>query len=123
MSILLFEAKLAWRRLGRRLGHTALIFGTFAASITLSLLSWSLFSSVFLKPPPYDPNGTLYVIGHSITARAYHQEVDAWAANQKVFSEFVVTSLNRLPIVVSREGSGRRSASMLPARALRMVNA
>lgn len=128
MHLLLFELKLAWRRLGRRTAHTALIFSTFTLSIALALLSWSLFSAVFLQHPDFDPAGTLHVVRQATPdgrpqGRAFLPEVQAWADHQQVFAEFGPIKQPRAMLVATPEGNERLSATFLSTQALQMVRA
>ena len=127
MDLLCFELKLAWRRLGRRKAHTALILATFTLSIALALLSWSLFNAVFLRHPDFDPNGSLHVILQTTPnggrERAFLPEVEAWASSQQVFAEFGPIKQPRPMLVATPEGNERLSATFLSTQALTMLRA
>lgn len=127
MDLLRFELKLAWRRLGRRKAHTTLILATFTLSIALALLSWSLFSTVFLRHPDFDPKGTLHVITQVTPAggreRAFPQEVEAWAAHQQVFVGFGTMKQLRSLLVATPQGNERLTGTHLSTQALKMLHA
>jgi len=57
MNVLWFEFMLALRRLARRKTQNGLLLMTFAVSLGLSLVSWSLFHTIFLSRPEFDPEG------------------------------------------------------------------
>lgn len=128
MNLLLFELKLAWRRLVRRWTHSTLILTTSTVSIAFALLSAALFSAIFLRNPNYDPDGSLYIV-RQVTPdgkerqKAYLSEVDAWAAGQRVFSEFGVIKSSRSTLVRTPEGTVQLAGAHLSHDALRMVNA
>jgi len=65
MNVLWFEFMLSLRRLGRRKTQNGLMLLTFAISVTLSLLSWSLYYSVHVQNPDFDPKGEYYVLAHA----------------------------------------------------------
>ena len=64
MNVLWFEFMLSLRRLVRRRGQNGLMLVTFALSLTLALLSWSLFHTIFLSQPDFDPKGEYYVLNY-----------------------------------------------------------
>lgn len=127
MDLLCFELKLAWRRLGRRKAHAALILATFTLSIALALLSWSLFSAVFLRHPDFDPQGSLHVVLQTTPAgsreRAFPQEVEAWASQQQAFAAFGTMKQMRPMLVATPQGNERLSATHLSTEALKMLHA
>ena len=57
MRTLWFEFSLTLRRLFRRPAQNGLLLATFSISVTLSVLTWSLFRTVYLSTPDFDPKG------------------------------------------------------------------
>jgi len=94
MKVLWFEFALSLRRLFRRRVQNGLMLVTFAVSVTLSLLSWSLFHTVHLSQPDFDPKGDYYIMSHvgssamGFRAHSSHEELEAFRKGQTVFSEF-----------------------------------
>ncbi len=91
MNVLWFEFMLSLRRLARRRTQNGLMFVTFAVSLTLALLSWSLFHTVHLSRPDFDPRGEYYVMGYegSIAVdgnKSTREEWEAYVAGQTVFA-------------------------------------
>lgn len=129
LSILRYEVVLALRRLWRRPGQTGLLLATFGISIALTLLSWSLFHTIFLKAPEFDPKGDLYVIqqvGSTEGARVQgftREDIDIWRANQKVFADLTHVMMYKSTFVSTGNSSERLLASILSSEAMRMVGA
>jgi predicted permease len=128
MHVLWFEFMLSLRRLARRKTQTALMFVTFAVSLTLSLLSWSLFSTIFLTQPEFDPKGEYLVMSYagSVAASGKHStdtEMRAYKAGQKVFADFAEVGLYASVFLQTPDGSERSSAAYLSSRALQVVGA
>lgn len=124
-----YEFLLALRRLGRARTQPALLLLTFTVSITLSLLGWSLFHTIYLKNAHYDPSGDFYHAGliapHS-PARLFpasREIVDAWRQEQSVFSDFAPVGLYRSAYVATENGSERFFSANLSSEALRLVGA
>ena len=94
MNVLWFEFMLSLRRLWRRKTQNGLMLLTFAMSVTLSLLSWSLFETVHLSQPDFDPKGDYYVMTYAGSfAMGFRQhssrdEMEAYKAAQALFAEF-----------------------------------
>ena len=130
MSVVFNELALSLRRLRRRPVQSGLMFATFTASITLTLLSWSLFHTIFLQNPAYDPAGSLYRIsqtgGPMAKERqlpASREDVAAWQEQQTVFSDFAPMRLYESVFVTTAGGQERLLSANLSAESLRMVNA
>jgi hypothetical protein len=66
MNVLWFEFMLSLRRLARCKTQNGLMLVTFAVSVTLSLLSWSLFHTIFLSRPDFDPEGNYYILTNAL---------------------------------------------------------
>ncbi|MFO1448440.1 MAG: ABC transporter permease [Opitutaceae bacterium] len=135
MRILCYELLLAWRRWYRRPTQTVLLTVTFALSITLAVVSWSLFHTVFLKNAEFDPEGTLLLVsqggpkaprryvGYGKHPAATREDVRAWESAQTVFSDFAVVGLYRTTFLTAPEGSERLLAAHLSTVALRLLGA
>ena len=129
MRTLAYEFMLSLRRLGRRRVQTGLMLATFVVSITLSLVSWSLFYTMFIKQPDYDPNGRLVVVGLvSSTAGARHDHITrsdllAWQQRQTVFTELAGFSIYRSMFVATKDSAQRHLGALMSAQALHMVGA
>ena len=129
MRILAYEFMLALRRLGRRKMQSGLMLATFTISITLSLLSWSLFHTMFVKQPDFDPQGGLAVVnlmGTTPGARPIkltREDIASWQANQTVFTEFAAFSIYRSVFIATKTSSQRYLGALLSSQAMRMVGA
>ncbi len=129
LSILRYEITLAFRRLWRRPGQTGLLLTTFGISIALTLLSWSLFHTIFLKAPEFDPQGDLYIIKQSAKTpgarlQGFNREdIDIWKANQKVFSNITHMMMYKSAFVSTGDSSERLLGSILSSEALQMIGA
>lgn len=128
MNILWFEFLLSLRRLARRPGPNGLMLATFALSLTLALLSWSLFHTVFLSQPDYDPHGDYWVLtnttGIAVNGNHFsHDEIQAFQAGQSVFSDFAPVSLYTSASMDIGEGSERYLGAYLSSRALQITGA
>jgi hypothetical protein len=117
MRILYYELLLAARRWYRRPTQAVLLTVTFALSITLAVVSWSLFHTVFLKNAEFDPEGTLLLVsqggpkaprryvGYGKHPAATREDVRAWESAQTVFSDFAAVGLYRTTFLTAPEGS------------------
>src|ERR1019366_2634971 len=129
MQVLWFEFMLTLRRLARRRVQNGLMFVTFAVSLTLSLLSWSLFHTIFMSQPDFDPKGEYLVMaydgGISAGGRAHSSgaEIEAYKANQTVFSDFAMVGLYEPVFIQTPDGANRSMAAYLSSRALQVVGA
>ncbi len=130
MQILVYEFVLSLRRLVRRPLLAGLMLATFTVSITLTLLSWSLFHTMFLRNPEFDPQGGLYRIAQTggPIARdrlfpATREDIAAWQAHQTVFSNFAMIRFYESVFVNTEGGQERLLSANVSAAALRMVNA
>src|SRR6185312_9211746 len=100
MHVLFYEFVLSLRRLWRRRVQSGLMLATFTISIALSLVSWSLFHTIFLQNPEFDPHGELYRV--ALTGGPFakdrllgsaRNDYEGWRTQQTVFSELVPTML------------------------------
>lgn len=130
MRILAYEFALSFRRLWRRPTQTGLMFATFLVSITLSLISWSLFHTIFLQNPAYDPDGSFYhinVTGGPVARErmwtSSREDIDAWQSQQTVFSDFAPMRLYESTFVTTENGLERLLSANLSVEMLRMVHA
>lgn len=128
MKVLWFEFVLSLRRLFRRRVQNGLMLVTFAVSVTLSLVSWSLFHNVFLSNPDFDPQGNYLVMsysdGNAVTAkRSTLGEIEAYKAGQEVFSDFAEVALYHSVFIRTPDGAERSLTAYLSARALQIVGA
>lgn len=128
MNVLWFEFVLSLRRLLRRPWQNGLMLVTFAVSLSLALLSWSLFRTIFLSQPDYDPRGDYWVLtttgAIAVGGDHYsHDEIQAIQSGQSVFADFAPVSLYSSAGVDTGEGSERYLAAYLSSRALRLTGA
>ena len=111
MRLLFFEFSLTLRRLLRRPGQAALLFGTFSVSIGLALVSWAVFHTVILRQPSFDPHGRLWAIRQSpvsdasVRVRASHDEYLAWRDAQTSFEVLGAAVLHRAVFLGAKEGA------------------
>ena len=129
MHTLYYEFMLSLRRLGRRRLQTGMMLATFTVSITLSLVSWSLYHTMFVKQPDFDPTGRMVVVGltkdtpgarHSFITR---DDLAAWQARQTVFTELAGFGIYRSTFVATKDSSQRHLGALMSAQALRMTGA
>jgi putative ABC transport system permease protein len=128
MHVLWFEFMLSLRRLARRKTQNGLLMVTFAVSLTLSLLSWSLFHTVFLSTPDFDPKGEYLVLsladGKPGASRYYTvAEIEAIRANKHLFADFAEVGLYLSVFVRTPDGAERSLAGFMSAHALQVVGA
>ena len=130
MHILLYEFLLSLRRLWRRRVQTGLMLATFTISIALSLVSWSLFHTIFLQNPEFDPDGQLYRValtgGPFLKERligSTREDFEAWRTQQTVFSDFVPVMLYNSIFVTTENGVERLLSANVSTDALRLVGA
>src|SRR5687767_8810796 len=99
MRVLVYEFTLSLRRLARRPAQSMLMLATLGISLALSLLGWSLFHTMFLRQPEFDPAGKLYrigVTGEIVNGRIVpvtREDFEAWKAEQTVFTDFAPAML------------------------------
>ncbi len=128
MNVLWFEFMLSLHRLGRRRVQNGLMLLTFAVSIALALLSWSLFHTMFLSRPAFDPTGELCIAtfaGSSPTSgvHATESEFRAMQAGQTVFSDFAEIAFYSSEFITTNNGTERVLAAYVSSSALRLVGA
>ncbi|MDB6093516.1 MAG: permease [Verrucomicrobia bacterium] len=128
MHVFWFEFILSLRRLARRKTQNGLMLLTFAMSIALSLLSWSLFYTIFLSQPEFDPRGEYFVLTYagSVAGGPTHSTADELGAYQKeqtVFSEFAPVTFYSSVLIGTPLGAERALTAYPSARALQMTGA
>jgi len=130
LRILRYELVLALRRLYRRRVPTALMFTTFTVAITLALVSWSLFYTIFLRAPEFDPDNRLCVVEYKPVAiygikalNVARVDIEAWQESQTVFSEFTGVTLYQSVFLMIGASTERVYSAQLSAAALHMVGA
>ncbi|WP_438479404.1 ABC transporter permease [Oleiharenicola lentus] len=131
MNVFFYEFVLALRRLVRRPVQSGLMLATFTVSITLTLLSWSLFHTMFLRNPEFDPQGTLYRVGltggpffkDGRIASLTRDEVLAWKEKQTVFADFATVRMYESVFVTTENGPERLLSANVSSDALRMLHA
>lgn len=129
MSTLYYEFMLSLRRLARRRTQTGMMLATFTVSITLALVSWSLFYTMFLKQPDYDPAGRLVIVGLQGNTSGEKPEqisrldLQAWQARQTVFTEMAGFSIYRSTFIATKTSAQRHLGALLSTEVQRMVGA
>ena len=128
MNVLWFELRLSLYRLLRRKVQNGLMLVTFTVSLALSLLAWTLFHTVFLSEPEFDPSGDYFVMTYadSTAASSRHSsrpEIEAYKAGQTVFSEFAEVALYSSTFIRTPDGSERSLMANLSSRALQILGA
>jgi predicted permease len=128
MHVLWFEFMLSLRRLARRRTQNGLMFFTFAVSVTLSLLSWSLFYSVHLRNPDFDPKGEYYVLAHAgqpwvSSNQLSKDEMEAYVASQGRFEDVAQLAFYLSVYVKTSTGSERMLGSYLSSHVLQLTGA
>jgi predicted permease len=128
MHVLWFEFMLSLRRLARRKTQNGLMFLTFAVSVTLSLLSWSLFYSVHLRNPDFDPKGEYYVLAHGGQMwvsgnQLTKDEMEAYVASPSRFDDVAELAFYLSTFVKTPTGSERLLGSYPSSQVLRLTGA
>jgi len=128
MNVIWFEFLLSLRRLRRRPASTLLTLGTFTLSLTLALLSWSLYYTVFRYNPDFDPTGRLYVVGYQGSlaggsANSTDEEFNALRDGQRVFSEFAEVSYYQSTFAETPAGMQRLLGAGMSSGAFRILGA
>lgn len=128
MHVLWFEFILALRRLVRRRTQNGLMLLTFAVSVTLTLLSWSLFRTVYLSQPAFDPHGDYYVLAHAdVNWAAANQmtleEVEAYKGAPNLFADFAELSFYASNFIGTPNGDERVLGANLSSHALQITGA
>ncbi len=128
MKILWFELSLTLRRLFRRKVNSNLLLITFALSVTLSALSWTLFHNVHLSQPSFDPKGDYLLLAnpqkHILSAgHPGREEMETYKASQTVFSDFAEVALFMSIFIETPSGNERVLGAFPSARALQIVGA
>lgn len=129
LAVLKYEVLLALRRLWRRPAQSGLLLATFTISIALTLLSWSVFHTIFLKTPEFDPQGRLCVVNLIASTPGAkptfltREDIRIWQADQKVFTEMTPVSLYRSIFIAQENSAERYLGALLSSEALRMTGA
>ena len=129
MHTLLYEFLLSLRRLWRRRVQSGLMLATFTISIALSLVSWSLFHTIFLQNPEFDPDGQLYRVAltggfaKDRLVGSTREDFEAWRAQETVFSDFVAVMLYNSTFVTTDNGLERLLSANVSVASLRLVGA
>lgn len=128
MRVLWFEFLLALRRLFRRKTQNGLMFVTFAVSVTLSLLGWTLFRTVHLSNPDFDPKGEYMVLAHAGKAWASsgqltREELEAYATAQTVFEDVRPLAFYLSVFVRTPAGDERLLGAFLSSQAQQLTGA
>lgn len=128
MRVIWFEFLLALRRLARRRTQNGLLLLTFAVSVALSLLSWSLFYTVHMSEPAFDPHGDYYVLTCDNSALAGSpqwtlEEMETLKAASNDFADFAEVAFYYSTFVKTPAGAFRVFGAYLSSRALQIVGA
>ena len=129
MRVLVYEFNLSLRRLARRPAQSMLMLATLGVSLALSLLGWSLFHTMFLRQPEFDPAGKLYrigVTGEIVTGRIVQvtrEDFEAWKAEQTVFTDFAPAMLYQSTFVTTNAGIERFLGANISSELFRVVGA
>lgn len=128
MKIILQEFSLTLRRIFRRPTQNGLLLLTFAISVTLSVLTWSLYRTVHLSTPDFDPKGEYYVLSHagSMAVNSTKMTVDELAAYQAaegIFEDFAPVAFYLSTFIPTPQGEERVLGSYLSARMLQLTGA
>lgn len=129
MRIFWFELLLALRRLGRRRTQNGLLLLTLAVSMTLSLLSWTLFQTVHLSQPDFDPHGDYLVLGQAgATAVGFRthwsrEELEAIRTGSELFDDFAEVGFYNSLFIHTPGGEERFLGAYLSSHALQVTGA
>lgn len=128
MRTLWFEFSLTLRRLFRRPAQNGLLLATFSISVTLSVLTWSLFRTVHLSNPDFDPKGEYLVLHHTgqMAVSARQMTVDELAAYQAadgMFDDFSPLAFYLSTFIPTPQGEERVLGAYLSARMLQLTGA
>ncbi len=128
MNVFWFELNLALRRIFRRRQKSVIMLVTFSVSVSLSLLSWSLYHKMFLSNPDYDPQGEYLYLTHygshaASPLHSKHDEMTAYKEGQQVFDEFAEFMPYLSMEVMGDEGAERLLAAFPSSRALQIMQA
>ena len=128
MNVLWFEFMLSLRRLARRKVQNGLMLLTFAVSLTLALLSWSLFHTIFLSQPEFDPKGEYLILTYAGSLvgnsnQATKEEIEAFETQQTVFGDFAPVTFYDSIYTLTPQGAERVLGASPSARALRITGA
>lgn len=128
MKVLWFEFTLSLRRLFRRRIQNSLMLITFAVSVTLSLLSWTLFHTVHLSQPNFDPKGDYQVLAYegvpvAAARQSSLEELETYKTAQTIFSDFAEIAFYYSTFIRTDAGQERVFGAFPSSRALQLVGA
>ena len=128
MNVLWLEFVLSLRRLGRRRVQNGLMLATFSVSLVLALLSWSLFHTIFLSQPDFDPKGEYLLLtsANAMIVDGNHSsgaELQAYKSAEGLFADFAEVSLYSSIMLRAPTGAERYLGALLSSRALQIVGA
>ena len=128
MKTLWFEFTLTLRRIYRRPTQNGLLLLTFAISVTLSVLTWSLFRTVHLSTPDFDPKGEYYALVHAGTMAVQSQqftvaEYEAYEKSTTLFDDFAGMTFYVSTIIQTPAGGERVLGAHLTSHALQLTGA
>lgn len=129
MRVFWFEFLLALRRLGRRRTQNGLLLLTLAVSLTLSLLSWTLFQTVHLSQPDFDPDGDYLVLGQAgataVSFRSHwsREEMEAIRAAGDLFDDFAEVGFYNSLFIHTPRGEERFLGAYMSSHALQLTGA
>lgn len=127
MRVLWFEFLLALKRLARRRAQNGLMLLTFAVSVALSLLSWTLFHTVHLSQPAYDPHGEYLVLTYENTPavgfQSTEEEMVVYREQKALFADMAELSFYGSPVVKLPGGYERLLAANISSRVLQLTGA
>lgn len=128
MNILWSELKLSFRRLFRRKVNTNLLLVTFAVSVTLSALSWTLFHTVHLSQPTFDPKGEYLILANQdrfiiSTGQPSRKELETYKASLSVADDFAYMAFYGSIFIETPGGRERVLGAFPTSRALQITGA
>lgn len=129
MKTLWFEFTLTLRRIFRRPTQNGLLLLTFAISVTLSVLTWTLYRTVHLSTPDFDPEGEYLALVHEGTMAASStqmsvRELEAYeSAASTLFDDFAPLAFYVSNMIETPQGQERVLSAYMSARALHLTHA
>ncbi|MDB6126380.1 MAG: permease, partial [Verrucomicrobia bacterium] len=104
------------------------MLATFSVSLVLALLSWSLFHTIFLSQPDFDPKGEYLLLtsANALIVDGNHSsgtELQAYKSAEGLFADFAEVSLYSSIMLRTPTGGERYLGALLSSRALQIVGA